>query len=169
MQLDLGLRKVDKTRTRQMVRHYFRLYRYRKRMLELDMEERTPERKPMPGYERAADPRTIRASGYAASRAPHLSPDIEDDPKDQERRRFVAEVERAVRSLPEYQEAIIRKLYMEHEPSPLHPALTDVQVWRELYEAGWYVSERYYDEQKAEAIFRLAETWGITQYQDDRS
>jgi hypothetical protein len=32
----------------------------------------------------------------------------------------------------------------------------------------YYVSERYYDEQKAEAIFRLAEVSDITQYEDDR-
>jgi hypothetical protein len=164
-QLDLGLRKVDKTRTRQMVRHYFKLYRYRKRLLELDMEERPAERRPLPGYEKAAD-RTIRVP-YPMVKTPSLPPDIDDDPKDRQRRRFVAEVERAVHSLPEYQEAIIRKLYMEHEPSPTNPAPTDTEVWRALYEDGYYVSERYYDEQKAEAIFWLAEVWGITQYQDD--
>ncbi|WP_067924830.1 hypothetical protein [Alicyclobacillus shizuokensis] len=164
MQLDLGLRKVDKTRTRQMVREYFRLYRYRKRLLEADMEERPQERKPLPGYEHAADPRTIRPPGFGPSEPRGLYPDIEDDPKDRERRRFCREVERAVDALPEYQAQIMRKLYMGHEPSPRNPAPTDLQVWRELYEAGWYVSERYYDEQKAQAIFRLAETWGITQY-----
>ncbi|SFU70810.1 hypothetical protein [Alicyclobacillus macrosporangiidus] len=164
MQLDLGLRKIDKTRTRQMVREYFRLYRYRKRLLEADLEERPAERRPLPGYEHAADPRTIRAPGYDGSRIPHLPPDIDEDPRDRERRRFCREVERAVDALPEYQAAIIRKLYMEHEPSPLHPAPTDLQVWRELYGDGWYVSERYYESQKAQAIFRLAETWGITQY-----
>ncbi|WP_157076404.1 hypothetical protein, partial [Alicyclobacillus kakegawensis] len=87
IQMDLGLRKVDKTRTRQMVREYFRLYRYRRRMLELDMEGRPQVRKPLPGYERAADPRTIRAPGFDESRLPHLPPDIDEDPKDRERRR----------------------------------------------------------------------------------
>ncbi|WP_157076403.1 hypothetical protein, partial [Alicyclobacillus kakegawensis] len=77
MQLDLGLRKVDKTRTRQMVR-----------LLEADMVERAAERKPLPGYERAADPRTIRSPSFDESRLPHLLPDIAEDPKDQECRRF---------------------------------------------------------------------------------
>ncbi|GMA65793.1 hypothetical protein GCM10025859_63060 [Alicyclobacillus fastidiosus] len=72
---------------------------------------------------------------------------------------FVRDVDYKVGLLPQNQAAIIRKLYMGKDPLP-----TDQEVYNDLYDEKWYVSERHYYEQKAEAMMTLAYAFRIEQY-----
>lgn len=160
-----GMRQVDRTRTRQAVRAYFAVYRQYKLLLEMDLE---PHREPvvaLKGYEKAMDPNLIRAP-YAVGGGGMRLDDMETR-EDCERRRFVENVERKVGRLPDYQRDIIRHQYMGKEtPGRGSKLPSDVETFEYLRSQGYYVSERYYDEEKSKAILTLAEAFRIVQFED---
>lgn len=154
-------RKIDRTKTRQAVRAYFAVYRKYKLLLEMDFRPfETDIDYALPGYENAVNPDSIHGNSFG-SREPRLQGEGES-PRDRKMRLFCLDVEYKVSKLPKYQAAIIRRLYMSGDPVP-----TDREVYTTLYdESGYYVSERYYHEQKAKAIMTLAAAFRIEQYQE---
>lgn len=170
LHVTLGLPKVDRTKTRQMVRAYFELYRSYKLLLAMD-NGFEPHREPMKalsGYKNAMDPNLIHAP-YSFGSGPRGGGFMEDGMEtreDRERVEFVRNVERKVSALHDYQRDIIRHQFMQRETPGKETKLpSDVESHQYLRSTGWYVSERYYDEEKAKAIQTLAEAFRIVQYE----
>lgn len=166
IQMRLGIPKVDRTKTRQAVRAYFAVYRRYKLLLEMEMEPHPQPVKALPGYEKAMDPNLIRSNRVFPG-LPRMIGNSMESPEDARRRAFVEDVERKVNHLPPYQRDIIRYQYMGKEtPGEDGRLPSDTQTYQYLYEQGWRVSERYYDEEKQKAIMTLAEAFRIVQYEE---
>lgn len=167
MQLELGLPKIDKTATRQAIRVYFAVYRKFKLLLAMEFETHSEEPHALKGFEKAMDPGLIRApySMGGGGLNSYLSSNSMETPQDAYRQRFVDDVEYKVKKLRPYQRGIIEELYMRREGDE---RTMDADVFESLRASNpkWNYSERYYDEQKAIAIFTLAEAFRIIQYKN---
>ena len=162
IQMLLGLPVLDKTKTRQLVRAYFELYRQYKWLLSMDMEPHQEQPRAKPGYENAMDPRFIHSN--------RVSPDVPSGPledmvstADQLRQQFCQRVEQRVRRLKDYQHEIVEHHYMYHyaEQQP-----TDDETHLALYNRGWYVGKRYYEQEKSKAIMLMAAAFRIEKYRE---
>ena len=164
LQIKLGLPEVDRTKTRQAVRAYFAVYRKYKLLLEMDMEPHPEPVKALPGYKNAVDPDLIRGNRVHPG-IPRSFDTPMESPEDARRRAFVEDVERRVNHLPPYQRDIIRYQYMGRETPGRESRLpSDTETYQYLRSQGWYVSERYYDEEKQKAIMTLAAAFRIEQF-----
>lgn len=155
--------RVDRTKTRQAVRSYFAVYRQYKVLLDMDME---PHREPtvVKGYEKAMDPDLIRVPYSTGGSGMSLGSAM-GTREDRDRKWFVENVERKVSYLPDYQRDIIRHQYMGKETPGRESKLpSDTETFDYLRRQQWYVSERYYDEEKSKAIMTLAEAFRIMQH-----
>ncbi|GEO27041.1 hypothetical protein AAC03nite_28260 [Alicyclobacillus acidoterrestris] len=144
-------KRIDKTKTRQAVRAYFAVYRKFVFLLEAGTVPRE-ELRPVPGYEDAADPDSIHAPGFNPGGVKVI------DGKLRYMAWFVQDVQRTVRRLPKYQRDIMFKQYMGREQ------LTNDETYQALVDDKWYVSRRYFDENKTEAMDLLAEVWSLEVY-----
>lgn len=158
----LGLPTLDKTKTRQLVRAYFELYRQYKWLLSMDVEPHREEPKARPGYENAMDPRFIHGNRVHPDGPSGPLEDMEST-ADQLRIQFCNRVQQRVRRLKDYQRDIIEHHYMYRydESQP-----TDDETYMALYRQGWYVGKRYYEQQKAKAIMLMAAAFRIEQYRE---
>lgn len=149
---------VDKARTRQAVQAYFAVYRRFVQLLNAGTVPRE-ELQPVPGYEHAQHPDTIHAPGFRST-----WPLVEKiDGKLRYMQWFVRDVERVVAGLPRYQEAILRTQYMGREQ------LSNEETYEALLRADsrWCYSERYFREQRADALLTVADVLGLTLYLED--
>lgn len=156
----LGLPTLDKTKTRQLVRAYFELYRQYRWLLEMDMEPHRAEPKARPGYENAMDPRFIHANRVHPDGPSGPIEDMETT-ADEMRRRFCQRVEHRVHRLKDYQRDIIQHHYM-YKYDVGQP--TDDETYMALKKQGWYVGKRYYEQEKAKAVMLMAAAFRIEQY-----
>lgn|GEM_PF-5435848 len=155
------LPELDRTETRRTLRKVFAAYRQYKTILAMLDEDETgnlvfvpakADNNPVQGFENAADPDTLRAPYNTSSGTEKAVFRENMDPQERQMRHLVYQVEKKVWKLPEYQREIIRRKYLTLD----NPLPTHEEVWRALCNDGWYVGQRYYEEQEAEAMYKLA-------------
>lgn len=120
--------------------------------------------KPLKGYANAAEPTLIHGSGFKEHDAPMGYGNREGIATQRENQMasFVEDVDRKVKRLPHFQRDIIQNQYMQPErPGYASRLPSDTETHQYLRTQQWYVSERYYDEEKAKAIMTLAEVFRI--------
>jgi hypothetical protein len=155
IQVTLGIPRIDRKKSRQNVLQVFTVYRQYRGILHLGLTPLYTAARPE--YEDAMDPSMIHGSGFG-SREPKRGGGIsESQIREWMMTEFIENVRNKVDRLkPDPREIICRRYLTDRDPQP-----TDTDVWMSIVDNGVYITERDYERKKADALIKLAYSFGV--------